>query len=148
MTPRQRAFILRVLKSHNVMTISTVRPDGWPQATTVAFASDGLDLYFGCERASQKVRNIARNPKVSVTVDHDFESWEEIQGISLGGRARMLTDPRERQQAVRLLTKKFSEYAAMGEEDLEGLAVVRVIPKVVSLLDYTKGFGHTELVRA
>ena len=147
MSPRQRAFILKVLKTHNVMTIATVRLDGWPQATTVAFASDGLNLYFACERSSQKVRNISRNRKVSLTVDHYCEDWDEIRGISLGGSARVVTPPREFQQALRLLRRKFPQYREMGEADLEGLAIVRVTPKVVSLLDYGKGFGHTELVK-
>ena len=28
----------------------------------------------------------------------------------------------------------------------EEVAIFRVVPEVVSVLDYTKGFGHTELV--
>lgn len=147
MNPKQGMFVLRVLKAHNIMTIATVRPDGWPQSTTVAFANDGLTLYFGCEPTCQKVRNISRNPRVSLTVDHDCDNWEEIQGISLGGTAKVVTDPREFQRALRILRKKFPEYAEMDEEDVKGLAIVRVTPKVISLLDYTKGFGHTELVK-
>ena len=27
------------------MTIATLRPDGWPQATTVGYVSEGLTLY-------------------------------------------------------------------------------------------------------
>jgi hypothetical protein len=30
---------------------------------------------------------------------------------------------------------------------MQEIAVVKVVPEVISLLDYTKGFGHTELVR-
>lgn len=147
MSPRQKAFILKVLKTHHVMTIATVRPDGWPQATTVTFANDGLNLYFGCEQSSQKVRNISRNRKVSVTVDHYCENWDEIRGISLGGSARVVKDPEEFRKALGLLRRRFPQYGGMGEADLEGLAIVRVTPKVVSLLDYGKGFGHTELIK-
>jgi hypothetical protein len=42
--------------------------DGYPQATTVSYVSDGLTIYFGCGEASQKARNLARNTKVSLTV--------------------------------------------------------------------------------
>lgn len=45
--------------------------DGFPQATTVGYANDGLDLYFCCDRASQKVRNLRHSGKVSLTIDHD-----------------------------------------------------------------------------
>jgi hypothetical protein len=32
------------------------------------------------------------------------------------------------------------------EPDLSSLAFLKITPKVISVLDYTKGFGHTELV--
>jgi hypothetical protein len=30
--------ILALLGEHRIMTIATLRPDGWPQATTVGYA--------------------------------------------------------------------------------------------------------------
>jgi hypothetical protein len=33
------------------------------------------------------------------------------------------------------------------EEDLDDTAILKIRPKVISVLDYTKGFGHTDLVR-
>ncbi len=43
------------------MTIATLRPDGWPQATTVAYANEGLTIYFVCGPDSQKATNLARD---------------------------------------------------------------------------------------
>ena len=34
----------------------------------------------------------------------------------------------------------------VGQLDLSGVAVYRVSPEVISVLDYSKGFGHTDLV--
>src|SRR5690242_6593453 len=34
-----RQKILSLLDQHRIMTIATLRPDGWPQATTVGYAS-------------------------------------------------------------------------------------------------------------
>jgi hypothetical protein len=34
----------------------------------------------------------------------------------------------------------------IGQLDLSGVAVFRVAPEVISVLDYSKGFGHTDLV--
>jgi len=45
------------------------------------------------------------------------------------------------------MLRKFPQilrYALAGEK---GLFLVRVTPEVVSLLDYRKGFGHTDLVK-
>ena len=58
MTPQDKETILRLLAQHRIMTVATVRPDGWPQATTVGYASEGLLLYFLCSKQSQKAANI------------------------------------------------------------------------------------------
>ena len=40
--------ILALLESHRIMTIATLRPDGWPQATTVGYVSESLTLCSLC----------------------------------------------------------------------------------------------------
>lgn len=147
MDPATRQFILDLMAGHNVMTLATVRPDGWPQATTVAYANDGLTLYFACDPDGQKVANIRQCDKVSATIDRDYADWNQIRGLSLGGTAQVVTDPEERLRAQELLKRKFPQWAEMPEpEDPALIAFVRVVPRVISVLDYTKGFGHTELV--
>ena len=49
--------ILHVLDTVAEMAIATLREDGWPQTTTVAFANDGLAIYFGTAADSQKDRS-------------------------------------------------------------------------------------------
>ena len=39
-----RQKILDLLDQHRIMTIATLRPDGWPQATTVGYVNEGLTL--------------------------------------------------------------------------------------------------------
>lgn len=147
MTPKMRKQIVDIMKHHNIMTVATVRPDGYPQATTVTYVNDGLALYFTCGGRSQKARNIKRNRKVSATIDHDYDDWNKIRGLSLGGTAQLVKDQQEFRRARKQLTKKFPEMANLIEEDMKGMAIVKVTPKVFSVLDYTKGFGHTDLVR-
>lgn len=48
MNPALRSEILAILDGANDMTPATIRPDGYPQATTVSYTHDGLTLYFGC----------------------------------------------------------------------------------------------------
>jgi nitroimidazol reductase NimA-like FMN-containing flavoprotein (pyridoxamine 5'-phosphate oxidase superfamily) len=66
-----RKKILTLLDQHRIMTIATLRPDGWPQATTVGYVNDGLTLYFLCGLDSQKAANLARDDRVSLAIDHD-----------------------------------------------------------------------------
>jgi nitroimidazol reductase NimA-like FMN-containing flavoprotein (pyridoxamine 5'-phosphate oxidase superfamily) len=71
MTPQDKETILRLLAQHRIMTVATVRPDGWPQATTIGYASEGLLLYFLCSKQSQKAANIVADNRISLVVDHD-----------------------------------------------------------------------------
>jgi nitroimidazol reductase NimA-like FMN-containing flavoprotein (pyridoxamine 5'-phosphate oxidase superfamily) len=91
LTPAQRQQAISILDAAIDLTVATVRPDGYPQATTVSFVNDGLAIYFGTWTQSQKAENLARCDKVSVTVDLPYESWNEIKGLSLGARARRVT---------------------------------------------------------
>ena len=47
-----------------------------------------------------------------------------------------------------LLSRKFKDMKGLSAEDLAATVFVRVQPKVISLLDYRRGFGWTKLVRA
>ena len=98
--------ILALLDQYRIMTVATLRPDGWPQATTVGYVNEGLTLYFLCGLDSQKARNLAQYDRISLTIDHDTAD---------------LMTPDE----VRLF---------------------RVTPLVISVLDYTLGFGHVDHV--
>lgn len=147
MTPATKRFILDQLKTNRIMSLATVRPDGYPQATTVTYANDGLTLYFCCDNKSQKVRNLRRSSKVSLTINKDTADWKKITGLSMGATAKVLDKPADTKRALALLARKFKDMKNLSEEDLAETAFVRVQPKVVSMLDYRRGFGWTKLVR-
>ena len=142
-----REEIRSILKAADEMTVATVRPDGYPQATTVNYVSDGLVIYFGCAAESQKVRNIACNDKVSLTVTPPHFNWEDICGLSIGGRAAPVTDPKEINRVSELMLRKFPHILRYALGGKKGVFLVRITPEVVSVLDYRKGFGHTVLVK-
>ena len=37
---------IEILNQNRLMALSTIRPDGWPQATFVGYANEDLLLYF------------------------------------------------------------------------------------------------------
>ncbi len=147
MTPSAKRFILEQLKTHYNMSLATVRPDGYPQATTIAYANDGLTLYFACDRGSQKLRNLRHSPKVSLTISKDWAGWTKIRGLSMGATAKILDRPADTRLAHTLLSRKFRGMKGLSAEDLAATVFVRVQPKVISMLDYRRGFGWTKLVR-
>jgi len=145
-----RTKILALLDQHRNMTIATLRPDGWPQATTVGYANDGLTLYFLCGLDSQKARNLARDNRVSLTIDSDTAQVMQITGLSMAARAQPVGDRTEAMHALRLLMLKYPEQKSLPPSlpmpTPETVRIFRLTPTVISVLDYSKGFGHTDLV--
>jgi nitroimidazol reductase NimA-like FMN-containing flavoprotein (pyridoxamine 5'-phosphate oxidase superfamily) len=142
-----RRKILRLLDQHRIMTIATLRPDGWPQATTVGYVNEGLTLYFLCGLDSQKARNLARDNRVSLTVDHDTPDLMAITGLSMAAHAEPVTDKAEARKILHMLPLKYPEVSLPGPmPNPEEVRIFRVTPTIISVLDYSKGFGHTDLV--
>jgi nitroimidazol reductase NimA-like FMN-containing flavoprotein (pyridoxamine 5'-phosphate oxidase superfamily) len=142
-----RKFILDVLDRAQDLTLATIRPDGYPQATTVSFAHDGLDIYVAISATSQKAENIRRCDKVSLSIDTDYSDWNHIQGLSMGANAEILSDAEQIRHAGELLMKRFPQVKEWaGTARIADFAFLKIRPKIISVLNYEKGFGHTETV--
>lgn len=139
--------IVDLLGQHRIMTIATNRDDGWPQATVVGYANDGLILYCLISRDSQKYANITRDPRVSLAIAKDVPQPLMIKGLSIAARAEEVTDQGEREHVTEILLARYPEYKVMPRPDPVAVPTLRLTPQIVSVLDYSKGFGHSDLVR-
>lgn len=149
LTRAQQDQIVAILDAADDLTIATNRADGYPQATVVSFVNAGMAVYFGTWSKSQKAQNIGRDPRVSVTITDRYKSWNDIKGVSIGGRARMLSEPEEMAKVGAIMMKKFPQIAEFAKTMQEtDMAFFRIDAEVISILDYSKGFGNTELVAA
>ena len=140
--------ILALLDQHRIMTVATLRPDGWPQATTVGYGNDSLTLYFLCGLDSQKAANLARDNRLSLTIDHDTDQVMEITGLSMAAHAQAVDDQVEAEKALRLLMQKYPQQDSvpLPMPKPSDVRIFRATPTVISVLDYSKGFAHTDLV--
>ena len=144
-----RKKILDLLDQHRVMTLATNRPDGWPQATTVGYVNEGLNIWFLCGLESQKAANLVRDDRVSLTIDDDTPDIMGITGLSMAAHATPVTDRAEAEKVLRMLPAKYPEQKTPLPVPMptpDDVRLFRVTPTVISVLDYSKGFGHTDLV--
>jgi nitroimidazol reductase NimA-like FMN-containing flavoprotein (pyridoxamine 5'-phosphate oxidase superfamily) len=143
-----RRKILKLLDEHRIMTVATLRADGWPQATTVGYVNEGLTLWFLCGLESQKAKNLARDNRLSLTIDHDTADIMAITGLSMAAHAQAVTDRAEAEKVLRMLPLKYPDAppSPMKMPTPDEVRLFRVTPVVISVLDYTKGFAHTDLV--
>lgn len=135
---------IAILDDHRMMAISTVRPDGWPQTTMVGYANDGWSIYFLIFRDSQKFANIGLDDRVSVAVSAEPSFLGEIKAVYAGAHAAEVKDPQERVRAWRLLLERHPNLGDFGLPDDATTALMRATCKYVSVLDYSKGIGHSE----
>ena len=141
-----RSKILEVLRHHHTMTLATIRPDGYPQATTVNYIHDELTLYFATDATSQKAGNIRLNNKVSVAIASETQDLYKLRGLSMSGIA---TTVGERQRAEELSLRLFQALPQSKRyvpEDPKQLALYEITPVAIALVDYTSGFGKAYLV--
>lgn len=135
---------VRILNAHRIMSISTVRPDGWPQTTVVGYANRGFDIYFLIFRVSQKFTNIQQDNRISIAVAAEPMELAHLQAVYAGANAKEITDEREREEAWRLLMIRHSNLAGFRIPDGGDAAFMRARCKYVSMLDFTQGPGHRE----
>jgi nitroimidazol reductase NimA-like FMN-containing flavoprotein (pyridoxamine 5'-phosphate oxidase superfamily) len=141
-----KAIILNLLARHNIMTLATVRPDGFPQETTVYYVNDGLILYFATDPTSQKVGNIQLNNKVSVAITSETQNANKLRALSLSGTASRITDPTRVHDVQISLFQAVPQAKRFAPMDAKQLIAYSITPIVISLVDYATGYGKTFLV--
>lgn len=78
-------------EGHN-MTLVTNGPRGFPHAVAMFYGlDDDLTVRFATYASSQKVKNIERDPKVTLLVE-TRHAYSELRGVMIEGIARIETD--------------------------------------------------------
>ncbi len=137
-----RAF----LAERNTLTLATLGPDGDPQAADLYYAeTDDLALYFVSVPGSRHAANIARYPRVAVTIHADSSRWRDIRGVQLEGTCVPVTGA-ERAWAWARYTTKFPFILADAalSRALQKVSVYRITPRWLRWIDNTAGLGHNQ----
>ena len=77
------------------IVLSTVGPDGFPHAVPIGYFFFENRILMGCRDNTQKVRNIERNPKVSLLWENG-RGEDDLIGVMFQGHARVVRNSDER----------------------------------------------------
>jgi PPOX class probable F420-dependent enzyme len=132
--PRIQGF----LASKEVAVLATLQADGSPLAMPMWFLNAPATLTMISVANTQKVRNLRRDPRVSVVAEAVSGSGE-IRGVIVQGRVEFLSDGPER----RALIERFHEKYRRLEKLWEGKAmpVNRVMFRIVPSRVRSWGLG-------
>lgn len=73
------------------LQLATVNRDGTPHLVSMFYAIHDGRIAFWTYRASQKARNLARDPRVTCLVE-DGDGYFELRGVQVAGRATRIDD--------------------------------------------------------
>ncbi len=71
--------------------VATIGPDGTPHLTTLFYVLQGGKVAFWTYASSQKIKNLQRDPRITLLVE-DGDDYFELRGVSIHGTAELVTD--------------------------------------------------------
>ena len=104
----------KIIDAPNPAVLATINPDGSPQTSVAWLRRDGNDLLISSAAGRRKDRNLARDPRVSVTV---YDMTDPLEYVEVRGLAEVTEDAQPRAYLV-LLAEEYDGPGA-GEEYLE-----------------------------
>lgn len=141
-----RAEIEAFLAAHHTVSLATVDEQGAPHAANVLYAPDGLALHWMSDTQTRHSRHIEVRPRVTATVAPDYADFRLIRGLQIFGTARRLAGGESVATARRMVSRYgFLAELASGPAALraafEKAGFYRLEPRIITLIDNTRGFG-------
>ncbi len=132
MTRFNEARLQTFLDSKEIAVLATVQADGAPLAMAMWFLHDPAALTMISEAHTQKVRNLQRDPRVSVVAEAGG-GGADIRGVAVQGRAEFLDDGAERRALIERFHQKYPRLKQLwrGHAMPADRVMFRIIPERV-----------------
>lgn len=136
------------LGGRRTMNIATIGPDGNIHLVAMWYGFINGHPAFETFAKSQKVLNLRRDPRITALVE-DGETYEELRGVEIVGRATIHDDPELTIRVARSVVERY--YDISSDDDLEAVATmlaakrvaIEIIPERIVSWDHSKlGGGY------
>ena len=137
----------RFLAHRRIAHLATADARAVPHVVPVCFAMSEATLYITIDEkpkrqpgtALKRLRNIVENPAVAVVVDRYDEDWALLGWVMLRGRAEILLDGTEHDDAQALLRSRYRQLNAMQ---------IAQHPVVAVRIERTTSWGNLSVAEA
>jgi PPOX class probable F420-dependent enzyme len=121
--------LVAYVRAHGDGVLSSLGPDGSPQAAYLAIAvTDVGELVLDARSTSRKIANIRRDGRVAVVVGGADGTTVQVEGVA------DLPEGAERERCAATYRAAFPQFAASLADD--GIVLVRVRPTWIRYGDY------------
>ena len=121
LSSEERSFVMR----RRVARLGTVDSLPAPHVVPVCYALAGDRIFIAIDdkpksddfRSLRRLRNIADNDRVCLTVDHYEDDWSHLGWVMIRGRASIAESGTAFPTALELLRERYPAYRTMALED-------------------------------
>jgi PPOX class probable F420-dependent enzyme len=85
------AEVAEFLAGPHTLQVASINADGTPHLAAMFYAVVNGEVGFWTYGKSQKIVNLRRDPRISVMVETG-KAYEELRGVTITGRARLVDD--------------------------------------------------------
>ncbi|MET7850951.1 PPOX class F420-dependent oxidoreductase [Streptomyces avermitilis] len=115
-----------LLDGKNFAGVATLGPGGAPHNSVVWIKREGDTVLFSSTAGRQKVRNLQRDPRISLSV---FDLANPYVSVEIRGIAEILPD--ENKRLPYELSHKYLGIDPPAEKDDEVRVIIRVVPQKI-----------------
>ncbi len=131
------------LHGRRTMNVATFNHDDTIHLVAMWYGFYEGKLAFETFAKSQKVLNAQRDPRITILIE-DGDQYEELRGVEIVGKARVVEDPAEVMEIARDVVRRYIEIEK--PEDVDGVAAamankrfgIVIEPERVVSWDHTK----------
>jgi PPOX class probable F420-dependent enzyme len=131
------------LRGRRTMNVATFNHDDTIHLVAMWYGFYDGKLAFETFAKSQKVLNVQRDPRITILIE-DGDQYEELRGVEIVGKARVVEDPAEVMEIARDVVRRYIEIEK--PEDVDGVAAamankrfgIVIEPERVVSWDHTK----------
>ena len=134
MTVEWQDWELSLLRETRVARLGTIAADGRAHLVPVCFVLHEAAVFIAVDEKPKRgtdlarLRNIERDPRVSLLVDRYDDDWTQLAWVRVEGRAEVVARGEARPGALAALRERYAQYREM---QLEELSLIRIVPERV-----------------
>ncbi len=130
------------IEQRRTATMATIGPEGRPHLVAMWFAWLDGEIWFETKAKSQKVVNLRRDPRITVSLE-DGWTYETLRGVAIDGTAEIVEDPDALWRVGVAVWERYTgpyteESRPLVELMLTKRVAVRVRPERVRSWDHSK----------
>ena len=138
MTQEEMVSFLDEKPREGYLVFTSWGPRGYPHSVPLSYFRVGTDLVMGARTGTQKLRNVERDPRVSISLE-DGNSLETLRGLLIEGDARVIAGGAEALELAREGARaRGTPESDLPTEPRPGSAYIRVTPRRWISWDYSK----------